>query len=209
MAEYPYTGVVGKLRRFMEKLQASGLPPVASQGWLKSFGFTSSNDRSILNVIKFLGFVDGTSRPTDCWQRFKSGDNGALATAVRTSYEALFMMYPDAQARTEDELKTFFGSKTTAGPMVVRQTVSTFKTLCSLADFSADHESAERVALSTEAPDGRHKALAHRTSRAQALGTVVNINIQLTIPEASNEETYDKFFAALRRHLIEPDEKGA
>ena len=31
---------------------------------------------------------------------------------------------------------------------------------------------------------------------------VININIQLSVPETTNEEVYDKFFAAMKKHLL-------
>jgi hypothetical protein len=32
----------------------------------------------------------------------------------------------------------------------------------------------------------------------------VNINVQLVLPESTDEEVYRKFFAAMREHLISP-----
>jgi len=31
----------------------------------------------------------------------------------------------------------------------------------------------------------------------------VNINVQLTLPETTDENLYDRFFAAFRKHLVD------
>jgi Family of unknown function (DUF5343) len=52
MAEFPYTTVPGKLKPLFKKMREVGVPQKATFQWLKSIGFTSSNDATLLGVLK-------------------------------------------------------------------------------------------------------------------------------------------------------------
>ena len=55
MADYPYTTVPGKISKLFERIKETGVPEKATQKWLKSIRFTSSNDRSLLRILAFVG----------------------------------------------------------------------------------------------------------------------------------------------------------
>ena len=70
VASYPYTQVPGKLRQLLDKIRQIGVPPKATTQWLKTVGFKSSNDATMLSVLKFIGFADPSSgAPTSRWNR--------------------------------------------------------------------------------------------------------------------------------------------
>ena len=64
MPDFPYTPNPASLRRFFEKIPSTGVPDKVTLQVLNSLGFTSSNDRYILPVLKALKFVDGSGVPT-------------------------------------------------------------------------------------------------------------------------------------------------
>ena len=70
MAEYVYTTVPGKLKALFTKLREVGVPQKATSQWLKSIGFMSSNDASLLGVLKFVGLVDASGIPTPKWSSY-------------------------------------------------------------------------------------------------------------------------------------------
>jgi hypothetical protein len=72
MADYPLTTVTGKIGTLLSKIREVGVPPKATVQWLKSVGFKSSNDSTLLTAIKFIGFIDQSGVPTDAWN-FKAG----------------------------------------------------------------------------------------------------------------------------------------
>src|SRR5689334_16845880 len=59
-----------------------------------------------------------------------------MASAIQSGYSDLFHTYSDACRRSDQELRDFFSTKTSAGAKVVGLTVTTFKNLCTLADFT-------------------------------------------------------------------------
>ena len=204
MADFPYTSVTGKLRAFFEKIQMVGKPDNVDVKWLASVGFTATNDRTIVPILKFVGFVDQAGAPTDKWMTYRDKSRAAkvLAQAIREGYAELFRLYPDACRRSDDELKAFFTTKTKGAAQVVAKTVATFKTLCGLADFS---DAAAPVVAPSQTPptsDATSAGLPAKTLQSLGANVAVIVNIQLTLPETADETVYDKLFAAMKKHLL-------
>lgn len=106
MAEYPYSTVTGKIPEVLKKIQGVGVPGKADIKWLKSIGFTSSNDASLLTILRFINLIDTSGTPTDIWKRYRS-DKKALSEGIMAAYKELYDIYPDAHKRTKDELTNF------------------------------------------------------------------------------------------------------
>ncbi|NIQ09898.1 MAG: DUF5343 domain-containing protein, partial [Gammaproteobacteria bacterium] len=106
MADYPYTTVTGKIKPLLSKVREVGVPPNATVKWLKSVGFTSSNDASLLTVLKFIGLVDASGKPSEEWKKYRGAHHGqVLANAIRQGYSDLFAVYPDANSRSASEIE--------------------------------------------------------------------------------------------------------
>jgi hypothetical protein len=204
MVQFPYAYSSTRLRELFVKIHQLGVPPKADHKWLSSIGFTSSNDRSILRTLKFLGLLDSAGGPTEAWRGYRGSDSKrVLADSIRKGYQQIFTTYPDAYRRPDTELRSFFKTHSEAGEKAIGMTVSTFKTLCGLADFNGGGR--DIPALDTEtvssmrSPNGQ---AADSIVHAIAPGMSVNINIQLTLPESNDEQVYDNFFRALKKHLL-------
>lgn len=206
MPDFPYTQVTGKLKSFFEKIQGTGQPDAATVKWLKLIGWTSSNDPSILPVLRFIGFVESDGKPTPKWSEYRdrARAKSVLGNAIRQGYSELFATYPDANARSDDELRNFFAtSKPKAGDQVISKTTQTFKALCELAEFDGAGVSRSagqpHVSVTTSPAN---KEAAHQRADGLGSGITVNINIQLALPDTADEALYDRFFAALKKHLL-------
>lgn len=208
MSQYPYTQVTGKLKDLFKKLPKIGVPSKADTKWLGTLGYTSSNERSFITILKFIGFVDNGGVPTDRWKGFRGGQSATvMASGLREGYKGLFETYPDAQQRTDDELGSFFKSHMKAGEQAIARTVATFKVLCESADFTStfqvDPVDPRQQTTLQESSDKRLPVAATTTTVGQ--GLAVNINIQLTLPESADEAVYEKFFKAMKKHLLSGD----
>lgn len=205
MVDFPYTQVTGKLKSFFEKIQQVGIPPIVDKEWLASIGFSASNDYRIIAVLKFIDFVDQAGKPTDRWSKYrdKSRARKVLAEAIQKGYTELFQTYSDAYQRKNDELKSYFGTSTKGGAQVISYTVTTFKNLCEMADFSDVAKEAPMFKELTPSQE-TEVDLGATKNIIQGLGTgiTININIQLSLPDTTDETVYDKFFAALKKHLL-------
>ena len=205
MGEIIYTIVPGKLKELLQKIRTMGVPPKANVEWLKSIGFKSSNDPSMLRVLKGIGLAGDDGTPAQPWRDYRGGDHKAvLARCIRSGYADLFQTYPDAHARGNDALEHFFASKSDAGGGAITMTVSTFRALCQLAEFRAP-SGEESGSNSYEESEVQPPVIARDQVKSwsqRATGSTININIQLTLPETTDESVYEKFFAAMNKHLF-------
>lgn len=207
MATFTYSTVPGKVGPLLKKVGEVGVPPKASVSWLKSIGYTSSNDPTLLGVLKQVGLIDGNSVPTQRWKDYRGKDGRkALADAIRTGYAELYSTYPDAEARSTGDLEAFFKTHSDAGQQTIDKTVSTFRALVKAADFSVPAGAAPGPA-DTSNPDLPATTIGSPGAApgpAQMQPVTVNINVQLVLPESTDDEVYRKFFAAMRDHLLSP-----
>jgi hypothetical protein len=80
---YMYT--VKSLPQMFEAIQRAQVPPRFTHDFLRTLGFKSTNDRSFINVLKGLGFLDANSVPTQAYRdyRDKKAAGGVLAKQLR------------------------------------------------------------------------------------------------------------------------------
>ncbi len=208
MSEFPYAAVPSKLASLFQRLKGIGVPDRVSTSWLHSIGFMSSNDRTMLPILEYLGFVDSSKQPTKRWMEYRNESNSkvVLADGVRMGYALLYEIYPDAQRRNEKELRNFFKSRSTAGEEAIRRTVKTFQELCVLADFGDNQENSSLVDSDVHVTE----SLPVETPNvAPAFSPGVNVNIQIHISADANDSQIDKIFASMAMHLFgrEPEAK--
>ncbi len=195
MADFPYTPHPATLKKFFAHIQSAGVPEKVSIKYLETVGFKTKNDRYIIGVLKFLGFVDSNGIPTELWSQYRNRSNAmtALAGAIQSKYNDLFQTYPDAYRKDNEALRNYFSPHTTVAESTLGLIVSTFKVLCELANF----EGVESI---------QHKGTGGKPSGGQPplppQLPVVNINIQLQLPATDDATIYDKLFAALKKHLL-------
>ena len=120
MVDYPYTTVAGKLKSLLQKVRTAGVPQKVTVAWLKTIGFTSSNDTTLGGVLKFIGFTDASGIPTATWSSYRGAKHRVvLGEAIRKGYAELFAVYPDANTRTNTELQHVFSTSSSAGAQVI------------------------------------------------------------------------------------------
>ena len=130
MADFAYTTVPGKIKALLAKIREVGVPQKVTIQWLKTVGFKSSNDASLIGVLKFVGLTDSSGIPTSRWTQYRgSNHRQVLGEAIRQGYADLFAVYPDANQRSQGDLDHVFSTSTSGGKQVIAKTVSTFKAL--------------------------------------------------------------------------------
>jgi hypothetical protein len=202
VTDFPYTTVPGKLSKLLSKIREVGVPTKATSQWLKSVGFTSSNDPSLLTVLRYVGLLDDTGAPTDKWRNYRGAQHGqVLANAIRQSYAKLFSVYPDAHSRSSSDVENVVSTVSNAGKQVVTKTVRTFQVLCSAADFSATgqidqlhQDLANHDTGTTQPPKGN-------LSGGDGVTPSLHINIQVHISPDATVEQIDQIFKSMAKHL--------
>ena len=199
MADFPYIPNIGSLKKFLGQVQTGGVPDKLTIKELQNVGLKSKNDRPIIPILKFLGFVDSSGVPSERWTAYrnKSQARAVMAEAVKGSYGPLFKTYPDANRKDTEALRNYFSSATSVGSGAVAQMVSTFKALCDLGDFGGE--------LPTKPPASKGTPVqpaAKATATAGSRALTVNLKIELQLPATDDAAVYDKLFEAMKKHLL-------
>jgi Family of unknown function (DUF5343) len=200
MADFPYTTVPGKIKQLFTKIREVGVPPKVTVQWLKTVGFKSSNDASLIGVLKFIGFTDTGGVPTSKWSEYRGAKyKQVLGQAICDGYAELFAVYSNADQRTQEELDHVFSTSSSGGKQVIAKTVSTFKFLAEQAEFAPVEEQTDLQMKSgpLHIPAGQGLASKGYSGTAPAL----HIDIQIHISPEASPDQIEKIFASMAKHL--------
>ena len=150
----PIVHSVDSLERFIEHIKEAPTPRRVTVEYLKRAGFKTGNDPELRHIFRLLGFLSDKDVPLKRWKLYKTEGRKVLRASVEECYNELFKLFPDATARTDDELKTWFrppiisDSRTSA-----IRAIRTFRYLCSVAriptankkNVSASNASTEKI----------------------------------------------------------------
>lgn len=109
MAELIYSVKPTGIPTFLKHIQSAGVPVKVTYNYLKQAGFTSTNDRDLIRVMRGIGFVDQSNVPTPVWKAYRntSTAKATLATAIRSAYSGLFHLYPEAQNKDDEAIRNW------------------------------------------------------------------------------------------------------
>jgi hypothetical protein len=206
MAQIQYTTVPGKIKPLLSKIHEVGIPPRATSQWLKSIGFTSSNDQSLIGVLKLIGFCDGSGVPTEFWKQYRGAKHrDVLSSALRKGYSELFAVYPDAWNRQPQDIEHVFSTSSTAGKQAIGKAVATFNALAELADFQNTTASLGTADLQIDSGTMHTPIASGRPKLQQTMpesgAPSVHIDIQIHIAPEANSDQIDQIFASMAKHL--------
>ena len=210
---YPYSTATGTITKILTKIQSVGQPSKVDKKWFSSLGFTKGSEHRMIAILKFLDFAESNGSPTERWSKFRSAKLGksVLGDAIKSAYSELYNIYPNAHELDKDELTHFFSTRTTAGSLALAHTVNTFKNLAEFASFvavdnssqpSQDTDNMEPTKVSNKERSVSMQEKFTKIIDTQNKNITVNLNIQLTVPETTDEKVYDKFFQSMKRHLL-------
>ena len=197
MTDFAYAPIPTKIKNYFDKIQEVAVPTnKVNMSYLKSIGFKSGNDWYFIKILKFLGFLDTSNKPTKRWidYRVKTKSKQVMATAIRESYASLFKTYEDAFRKDKEALYDFFSSRSKLSESTIQFMVRTFQELCKLADFEA----------APVAPSAAVQAAAVQVQQKAAVPSIptININIELHLPATNDPTVYEELFKAMKKHLF-------
>jgi Family of unknown function (DUF5343) len=194
--EIPYMQSSKNLGAILDKIATAGTPPKFTHEFLRSnLGFTSSGDRSVVRVLRAMGFLTADSVPTPRYNEFRdAGHRGqALAAGLREGWADAFLSDEAAHTRTPSELKELFKNITGKGESAAEKMASTFKILADRATWTEEPTDAEPAEAEpeVEAPDD---SAVHQRLR-------LHHDIHVHLPPTSDVAVYTAIFRALRQEL--------
>jgi hypothetical protein len=194
--------VVLNLGTLFEKITSAKVPPKFTYDFLQTtIGLRGSNDRSLITLLKNLGFIDASGTPTNTYSLLKSGDRKkALAAGIRTAYAPLFDSDDKANELSGDKLKSLVAQIAGTDDDMTARIASTFAALTKLADFTGSATPPPPRKEPPEVEEEDSGALAR--GKLKGLRTEFHYNIQVHLPVNGTEETYQNIFNAIRKTFL-------
>lgn len=207
----PYVPNYGKIKALFEKVASARIPDAFTQAYLaETLGLKSGGDRPLIPLLKALGLVDPSGKPTADYALLKNSQRAGatLAQGIGKAFGPLFSANENAHKLSGDELKGLIAQVAGSDEEVTRRTAGTFRTLVEIAgvnNFGADAPAKDRETVEPGAKPQGASDDAIETERAPrgraGLRPEFHYNIQVHLPSNATEETYLNIFNALRKSL--------
>lgn len=202
------TGSFAKIPQYFDTMLTAKAPDKFTAKFMADLGFTSSNDRQFVNVLKAIGFLDEAGTPTERYFKFldQSFSKLMVAEGIKEAYADLFALNISANKMTKTEVEGKFktltnGSKENA---TISYMASTFINLCGYADWTEPQVLESKI--DEKSNDIEHKMVANDTEESkqynqQRNGFDLNYDIHIHLPATRDQAVYDALFASLAKHI--------
>ena len=197
MNDYPYMLSNNKIQPIIIKIQQAARPAKFTIDFLRTLGFTSTNDRAFIPLSKKLGFLMDDGTPTSLYDQLKDSTLTAktLASQIRLLYSDLFAINTEIQKAPENEIKGAISRVTGKDEDGVTRIYNTFKTLCGIADFNTNN-APDSIAEKTEEPITALPVVSP-TKKSE-----FHYNIQIHLPATTDISVYNAIFKSLKDNLL-------
>jgi hypothetical protein len=203
---YPYIISNNKIEPIFARIRSAAKPERVSRDTLSKWGFTASNDRAMVAVLKELGFLTESGVPTEFYDRLRDPTDWkyVLAERVRDLYTDLFAIDSAINAAPEGEIKGAMSRVTGKDDESVKRYYATFKTLASLSNFEARPTKEKKIDRKPDENDKDEQKTQNLRKEQREPGsrrTDYHYNIQIHLPTTTDVTVYNAIFKSLREHL--------
>jgi hypothetical protein len=199
----PYLVSYKNVPALFEKIASAKIPDKFSREFLSdTIGLKASNDRSMIPLLRTMGFIDQSGTPTDLYRLLKSDKRKqVLAGGVRRAYGPLFDADQNANALPSDKLKSLVAQVAGTDDTLTSRISGTFNSLVRLADWTVPEEDFGSKKTKESHQDDLSASNANVLSKDKVNGlrTEFHYNIQVHLPANGTEEVYLNIFNALRK----------
>lgn len=203
-----YTQKSGAIPAYFDAILDAQPPERFSLKFMENLGFTSTNDRLFISILKELGFLSADGVPQQRYYDFmdRSQSRLVLANAIREAFGDLFAVNQNANdlsaEDTKNKLRTLYAGKKT--DLVIDRIAKTFTALCEYADFSKSaavkKEGGDKPKATKEEGQQQSDRGINTVSGAVSLDSL-QYHINIVLPESRDQAVYDAIFRSLREHL--------
>ena len=208
-----YTIKPGAIPEYFEAMLNAEAPDRFSYKFLEGIGYSSSNDRLLVGILKELGFLNPDGAPQERYYKFldRSMSQKILANGIREAYSDLFTVNKSAHELSADEafnkLRTLY--KGEKKDTVIKHISKTFAALCDYADFSTpasslNNSSAEESTEDEKSKNEKDSAQEHgnynRGSSPLGMNSL-QYHINIVLPDTRDQAVFDAIFKSMRDHL--------
>lgn len=190
-------------------LLSAKAPTSLTTGFLKTLGFTSSNDSLYIRLFKDLGLIDSANAPTDKYFRFldQSESKKVIAECVEEAYSDLFAINKKAYELSAADVKNKFKTLTQGSKEdnILALMANTFKALCDYAEWTktpAKKQDPPEIKDPKPPSDPPKENPEGNLGDRKIIKPNLHYNIQIHLPETRDTAVYDAIFRSLKEHLL-------
>ena len=202
-----YTIAVGRIPELFNKVRDGQAPEQLTTQLLKDWGFTSSNDRAFLPLLKALGFLSPDGKPTTLYHEYRdhSRSKVVMAQALRNAYEDIFLIKEHPTDSDRSSIQGKFKSYHNVSDHVSGLMTRTFYELLKLSDLSAtaSKKKKEKEKEVEKAADSENSDPRREPDRPAIHPSGLHYNIQIHLPATKDIEVYNAIFKSVKEHLFE------
>ena len=201
-----YVQVYGQLGDIFKKICDGQAPVKFSIQHLKDIGFTTSNFRAVIPLLKALGFLSPEGTPS---QRYSDYRNSAqsrkvMGEALKDAYGDLFTIKASPTPADRALIEGKFKSTHNATPNTAKLMASTFYALLALADLSP----VESTSAAKKIEQKKEETIAKpemdiSTKESAKHRPTLHYNIQIHLPATKDVEVFNAIFKSLKEHLLD------
>lgn len=201
---YPYMLTNNKIDAILSKIRSAAKPNKFTYEFLKQLGFSSSNDRAIIPLLKKLGFISEDGAPTEYYDRLRDSTDWqfVLGERINDLYKDLYNIDTEIHKKSDNEVKGAITRTTGKDEASVSRYFATFKALSNLAKFgSSPKVSKETESRKEEIIPSVKKSipLTEETSKSFSF----QHNIEIHLPATTDISVYNAIFKSLRENLLD------
>lgn len=205
-----YLVTAKNLEGIINSLISAKAPERLTGSFLKTLGYTSSNDTLYVKLFKEIGLLDSNGTPTEKYYRFidQSQTAKVLAECVEEGYSDLFAINQKAYEMTEEEVKNKLKTLTQGSieDNKLKLMAKTFKALADYADWKKPAQQ-KKSSPQTYVPHNSQASKKEETetkinSLGSGISSTLHYNIQIHLPETRDASVYDAIFKSLKEHLM-------
>lgn len=198
--ELPYLQSYKNVGELFQKAKAAKVPEAFTQKFLAdTIGLKASGDRPLINLLRQLGFLDASGKPTARYSALKNDKIAGIeiARGIRQAYQPLFDANENAHTLEGVDLKGLVAQVSGADTGTTSKIVGTFKSLTKLADFESEDQLAEDDETSSDKKSNQKEKQSGDSSAFEGMKNMrpeFHYNFQIHLPSNGNEETYTNIF---------------
>jgi hypothetical protein len=206
--DLPYLPSYKNVATLFERINKAKVPDAFTTRVLSdTIGLKSAGDRQLIGLLKKLGFLDNSGKPTPKYSLLKNSATAkiAIAEGIREAYAPLYAANENAHSLPSDQLKGLIAQVSGAEEGMTRLIQGTYNALAKAADFSSTSKAVPEVDEpsdeSEESPIENPATRPNGATQITKFAPEFRFNIEVHLPSNGTEETYLAIFNALRRSL--------
>lgn len=123
-----YVQVYGQLPDFFQRISDAQAPEKFTTQYVKDLGFTSSNFRAVIPLLKSLGFLSPEGVPTARYHEYRNSARAkrVMGEAVKEAYSDVFTIKAKPTDADRELIEGKFRSTHNASPNVAKLMANTF-----------------------------------------------------------------------------------